>query len=126
MNDRIPELDVLLGPVEGEEAALAEVRARVRQRIRRPQWPLWLAAAAMLAVALLAGWFAKRLNQPVETLTYALRAPEAPEVRLTLPPPVPVRRAVRKSTPAPVKNTEPIVVRLETDDPNVVILWLGD
>ncbi len=126
MNDRIPELDVLLGPVEGEEAALAEVRSRVRQRTGRPQWPVWLAAAAMLAVALLAGWFAKRLNQPIETLTFALRAPEAPEVRLAPPPPAPVRRVVRKRVQPAVKNNEPIFVRLETDDPNVVILWLGD
>ena len=60
MNDRIPELDILAGPVQGEEAALAEVRAGSwRQIRRRPRWPVWLAAAAMVLVALLAGWFAR-------------------------------------------------------------------
>ena len=52
-----------LGRVVGEEAALAEVRARVLAQVRRrPQRPVWLAAAAMVALALLAGWLARRLN----------------------------------------------------------------
>ncbi len=126
MIDRIPELDVLAGPVVGEEAALAEVRARVLSQVRRrPQWPVWLAAAAMVAVALLAGWLARRLNAPVETMTYALHAPAAPEVKFSLPP-APVRKVVQRRVKPPAKPSEPIVVRFETDDPNVVILWLGD
>jgi hypothetical protein len=128
MIDRIPELDVLAGPVEGEEAALAEVRGRVLSQVRRrPRWPVWLAAAAMIAVALLAGWFAKRLNAPVETMTYALHAPAAPEVHLS-PAPSPVRPALRARVKPPVKaqSEEQVVVHLETDDPDVVIYWITD
>ena len=112
---------------QGEEAALAEVRAEVLRRIRRrPQWPVWLAAAAMVVLALLAGWFARRLNAPVQTMTYALHAPAAPEVRVS---PAPATPALRVHTRPPVKAQpaeEHVVVRLETDDPNVVIFWITD
>ena len=126
MNDRIPELDALAGPIDGEDAALAEVRGRVLASIRRRrQWPVWLAAAAMVVVTLFAGRFASRLNAPVQTLTYSLQPPPAPEVHLSA---VPVRRAVHARVKPPVKAQpdEQVVVQLETDDPNVVILWISD
>jgi len=125
MNDRIPELDVLAGPIEGEEAALAEVRSRVLSSIgRRRQLPVWLAAAAMVVVALFAGWFATRINAPLQTMTYSLQPPAAPEVHLS---PTPVRTVhARVKPPVKAQADEQVVVQLETDDPNVVILWISD
>jgi hypothetical protein len=76
----------------------------------------------------------------------ALRPPEAPAVQpLPLQRPAglpiqqaeaiperprpPIRRRVSKPRPEPVqlaRNMEPLVVKMLTDDPNVVIIWLVD
>ena len=64
-----------------------------------------------------------RLNAPVETLTYALHAPAAPEVHLS---PAPAVRTHLKPLVKAQPAEEHVVVRLETDDPNVVIFWITD
>jgi anti-sigma factor RsiW len=109
-------------------AAFTAVRARVMERLERRRRRVWLYAAA--AVLLLA-----------VALYFAPRRPPAPVVVAVVPPaPVPIPlvaapapasrrpRPVRHPKPHParplVTEAGPEMVRLMTDDPNVVIYWL--
>lgn len=128
MSERVPELDELLGEVPGEQEALAEVRARVLARVgTRRSRPLWLAAAAMLALALLSGWLARRTVAPPAVLTYEMKSPAVPEIGLRGHPAEQVRAVRARRKPARVAPVhQPITVKLETEDPNVVIVWITD
>ena len=115
------------------------VRARVmaeleHQRWRgapwaRRRWGYGLAAAA--AVVLLAMLALRPGRTPVvavrtnRSLTVAALSP--PAVREPVVAPQPHRRVARrvvKREPAP--QPEPLIVKLQTDDPNVVIYWIAD
>lgn len=116
-----------------EAARFAAVRARVLDRIQRQRRPAWwlpwvavpLAAAAMLFVT-----FRPR---PVEPLPVALSLPPAPQIQPVEPaaeptaPPAPPRRP-RRIRPKlnPRRPPEPLMVKLVTDDPNVVIYWIAN
>jgi hypothetical protein len=110
------------------------VRARVVAELEQKRRPLWAWAwsfgLAAAAVALL--------------VTLALRpgrTPErrAPVVAVNHPPvvvahepavtPPPHRRVARRMAPPIVPDApdpEPLIVKLQTDDPNVVIYWIAD
>jgi anti-sigma factor RsiW len=115
------------------EAHFAAVRARVmtqvagRQRRRVLAWIGGLAAAATtVLVALLLRPAAVLPLPPV-----AVRIPPpppAPVLRAVEPRPHPrVYRAARMKPPAPVpEDDQPLVVKLYTNDPNVVIYWIAD
>jgi anti-sigma factor RsiW len=109
------------------ESALQEVRAEVLNRLsiprKPPAWPKY-AIAAMLLIGLCTGWL------------WRIQTAAPPEVQpraAVIAPPhtiLPVRqrphtRVVRHRQPAaPTFQSEPLVVKMITDDPQVVIYWL--
>ncbi len=111
-----------------EESDLQEVRAEVLSYLSAPRktaaWPRY-AIAAMLLAGLWAGWLwrARTAVLPEVLPRAAVIAP--PELAA-----VPVQRVhtARVSRPhrqtAPVFQAEPLLVKIVTDDPQVVIYWL--
>ena len=105
-------------------AHFAAVRARVVAQLERERRPFWrrawvyglaaVAAALLLAVAVRPSRCVT--PQPPEV---AMVHPPAPVV--VVPPPTPVRRKAR-----PVKPGEPVLVRMVTDNPDVVIYWISE
>jgi hypothetical protein len=116
-------------------AVFATVRQRVISEIQvkdlRTMWWTWSAVAAAACLAILCvSYVLPRLQKPV---------PPAPVVAKMIPPkiewtPQSVAQRVRHKTSgrfaaqaAPVRKTEPLaVVKMLTDDPNVIIIWLVD
>jgi anti-sigma factor RsiW len=121
-----------------DASAFAAVRARVIGELeRRPARRWWLALAAVCAAALVAAIFAIRTTPPGRPV--ALRAAPTPQVevpRLIEPSPAPPpavvvrvhhRRPRREpAVEAPKAETQPLVVKMVTDDPNIVIYWIAD
>ena len=139
---------------EGHFAAVrARVMAQVQAR-RRRRWA-WIGGLAATAVAVLAAIVAIRPGRLTELPIVAVRVPPAPlriagplaGARGSVPStrgPVPSRD--RKgavppnhappqrqlpppklvANPEPPQVSEPLVVKLITDDPNVVIYWIAD
>ena len=101
----------------------AGIRERVLREITpRRAWP-WYAAAAGILLAL---GLIPFLNQPAEHLT--LTIPQA-QPRIAGPWPATPKVLAVKHHPRKKKTTqpsEPLIVKLITDDPNVVIIWLVD
>lgn len=124
--------------VDGLRALLAELAAGAapstppiavtvmrRIRARRYGWAAFGATAAAAAV-LIAVQIAA-LSRPVPAISLALRPPAAPVVtaaRHAAPAAAVKPRLARRTVPA--RPSEPVVVKLVTDDPNVVIYWLTD
>jgi len=122
----------LLRDAHGEAldaAHFAAVRSRVVAQLAHERRPLWrrawvyglaaVAAALLVALALRPSrWVAPR---PPEVAM--VRPPAAATVRPT-PPPRPVR-ARHKPRPK-VAPGEPVLVRLVTDNPDVVIYWISE
>lgn len=108
--------------------SLARVRLTVNRRTAaKSRLPWFSAIAAAAALALLLVMFrAEPVSVPAAPLP---RAPLVSEARPEKPDP-PVRRvaAIKKPKPRPsVKpQADPLVVRIETEDPDVVILLIGD
>jgi hypothetical protein len=107
-----------------EEAALAEVRGRVRTRIRRTRRGWWIAFGSAAAAVL----FGVMLWPPPER---PLRPPEFAGANVVLAPvaqiapPSPVKRPKRRKPAEP--PPEPMKIQMLTDDPDIVIVWLvGD
>jgi predicted anti-sigma-YlaC factor YlaD len=115
-------------------AAFAAVRQRVLSEIqvrkRRTMWWTWSAVAAAACIAIVCVSYFLPLRNPA-TPTAVVARIYPPEIGLA-PKPV-VRRVRHKSSgrslaqAAPVRKTEPLaVVKMLTDDPNVIIIWLVD
>ena len=111
-----------------EESALHEVRAEVLNQLSIPRktvaWSKY-AIAAMLFVGLWAGWLWRTRPAATPDLqpVAALIAP--PPQAMAPPPQRPRTRVVRhRRPPAPTFQSEPLVVKMITDDPQVVIYWL--
>ncbi len=115
------------------------VRARVLDRLARERsprrmwaWVVGLAAALALAGVLVTSRPAERPRAPLA----AVRRPEPPIVEARVPEPVapavpsareaPVARSVPSPRVEVAALEEPLVVRLVTDDPDVVIYWIAD
>lgn len=109
-----------------ENAHFAAVRARVLQQIqnRRRRWRLaWAGALAMSAGATL---FLMLAPRPVDPPHVALVHPPALQGALPEPaPPAPRVRPVRRKAKPP-RPPEPLMVKLITDDPDVVIYWIAN
>jgi len=109
-----------------EPAAFAAVRARVLAQLepkRRPAWRwAWVPVLAALGIV----WLLVR-PAPVEPLRVAIAPPPAPKLEIPAAPSAPRKPLVRvhrarKLPPPP----GPLMVKLITDDPNVVIYWIAD
>ena len=116
-----------------DTAALDAVRARVLERVReRPvapnSWRWAFAFPALAAAAAAAFW----IWAPPEVAPPPV--PRSPAVVAELPrpaQPAPVVKTHRRTPPRsqirrPEPPAEPLLVRLETADPNVVIYWTFD
>jgi len=111
-------------------AAFAAVRNAVLHGIERKPGPFrrlaWIGtlAAAAIVLVLLAR------PKPVEPPRVAIAVPSAPQLPAPLAPasqPKPPRRVVRvRRRPAVREAAAPILVKLVTDDPNVVIYWIAN
>jgi len=106
-----------------------EVLSAASHRQRVVAWPRY-AIAAGLMVALLAGWMWQMRPRARLELRPIAASVSAPPLAATVP--VPQQRTrlarVRRHRPqaAPVFKSEPLVVKMITDDPQVVIYWLVD
>ncbi len=108
-------------------AELEQKRRRGALWARRWAWSFGVAAAAaalLVTLALRPGRTPER-RAPV----VAANHPPVVVVREPVVPPPPHRRVARRvvrpnvpDTPAP----EPLIVKLQTDDPNLVIYWIAD
>jgi len=115
-------------------SAFEQVRSHVLAT--RPQawlpliWPRYAIAAGLLVV-LLAGWLVRRHTENavvgVESVHAIMPAPPAqPLLRPRPPKALAARERRRLRRQAPRFKTEPLVVKMITDDPQVVIYWLVD
>ena len=109
-------------------AHFAAVRARVLAQLERERRPFWrrawvygFAAVAAMAVLLAVAWRPSRWEVPPPPEVAMVHAP-APAVSLSRPRAVAVRRKPRvKAGPG-----EPVLVRVITDNPDVVIYWISE
>ena len=111
--------------------SLARVRAAVDQRIHgRPWMSGWkIAAALVMAGCIVAGFLLLRPGtavQPVQNV----RAPEIAQVLPAKSPVLPERPVARvararHTRPRPVVEGVPVSIRIETPDPDVVILLVN-
>ncbi|MBZ5578886.1 MAG: zf-HC2 domain-containing protein [Acidobacteriia bacterium] len=113
-------------------AHLAVVRARVLERVepkRRPSWR-WAVMAGLAAAALVPGLFLFPRQQPVPSPRIAVAHPPAPAVWATAHPAPPAlapkRLRVRRGRRTPPRPAEPLMVKLVSDDPTVVIYWIAN
>ncbi len=107
------------------------VRARVAAEIASRHRPAWIAAWASLAAAVVCALVVIVEFHPQAPVT----VPDDKQIPVhvvqagpsTADAPVPVRHVRRKSvvslTPEPA---EPLVIRMLTDDPDVVMYWIAD
>lgn len=145
--DELRRTQALLADLGGEQPAeivLARVRTRVMARASaRGRWrPVAAAAAVFLAVAagalwrLLPGetagpptWAEVRKFMPMPAAPEVSRARRLPAAkpargRSPAPPGRSRRSSHREPAPPPEQRAEPLVVKLYTDDPEVVIYWI--
>jgi hypothetical protein len=106
------------------DAVRARVLERLQPRPRRIWWPLWVGASLVAPGGVI--WMAlvgqvvrlPRTRQgPAPPIAAITRAPEVAPVA-----PKPKPRVHRAKKPL----TEPLLVKLITDDPDVVIYWIAD
>ncbi len=117
-----PECGAFLRELEANGAALAMLRAQplvvpIRPGARSLRW-LPYAAAVVLALGAGALWRPEPVPLPPAVRT----AVEAPRFG---PMPTPVVRPVKRLQRR-VEEHEPVVVKMLTDDPEVIIYWVTD
>lgn len=110
------------GGPEFSDADLGVPRNAALRRIRT-QRLAWRAVACAAAVLLLLLWIPR--ESKVETLALAVPSIAAPEIQVTpkAPPVIPV---VRYRPHKQEQEQKPVVVKMLTDDPNIVIYWVTD
>jgi anti-sigma factor RsiW len=115
-------------------AHFSTVRARVMAELEQKRRPLWawawsfgLAAAAVALLATLA-LRPGRMPERRAPVVAANRPPVvvAHEPAVTPPPHRRVARRVVRPIVPDAPDPEPLIVKLQTDDPNVVIYWIAD
>ena len=104
------------------------IQQAVMERLRRPASPRWYWAAAAAAVLLLVALTAQRyraVEQPMPPARSAVTATASAPAPSSRAAAIPIRgrkRSARSVQPP----SEPAVVKLVTDDPNVVIYLVAD
>ncbi|MES1262192.1 MAG: hypothetical protein ABUS49_10685 [Acidobacteriota bacterium] len=114
--------------------SLVRLRAGVAERTRPRMWRWWRFAALLLipaCIALLAVLFHPVATVPPAKAPAIARQPPAPvEMPLVSPERIDTVRRLTHHRVARPRRTEqpeaPAVIRIETPDPDVVILLLGD
>jgi hypothetical protein len=113
----------LAGELRENASALAAMRDEVMpERRGSRRWPF--VAAALAAAAMVAMMVWPRGEDPAASAAPPVRVNALPSVPLPVPAPekpTPVQRAKPKPKPKP---TEPLLVKMLTDDPEVVIYWV--
>ena len=125
-------------------AELAELRVRVMERVvvqkPKPFWGRWVyaLAGAAFVVVILVGVLAREGHRDQKAVKVVELAPPPPPVQAVFPPAkgetqnpvkVNVKHRARKKVIQPKVSAEPaapMMVKLQTDDPNIVIYWLFD
>jgi hypothetical protein len=109
--------------------SLARVRAGVDQRIQKRPWVFaWkIAAALVMAGCIVVAFLLLRPGKPVQQVSPPEIAQMLPAVEIPAPPEIPVRRVPRpkRVRPRPVVEGVPVSIRIETPDPDVVILLVN-
>ncbi len=112
-----------------DEPVPADSRARVRiavaERTRRRRW-IWPVLAASAAAAMLGVIAIPRRAPETPPRVVAVQRPQPTAIPQPPPDPRPAPRAapVRRVRP-PAPRTEDVTIRIETADPDVVILLVG-
>ena len=115
-------------------AHFSAVRARVMAKLEQKRRPLWQRAwsfgLAAVAVALLVMLALQPGRTPERRApVVAVNHPPVVVAHESAIPPLPHRRVARRVVRPTVPDTpdpEPLIVKLQTDDPNVVIYWIAD
>lgn len=118
---------------------IAEMRAGLFERLFWGGFRQWatLAGVAILMLGGAALWFspvrdipAGRAADPAVVVRVPLPEPPTAGEQAPPPPPKPAAKPPRRPTSRPVvvsSDSQPqVTIRLLTDDPNVIIYWLGD
>lgn len=114
------------------EAHFTAVRARILGQLGRPRRPAcrwaWIGGLTAAALVLL---MIELQPRPVPPPQLTLALPAVPDIPVVLPAPVappavPNRRAPVRRVRKPRPPEEPLMVKLITDDPNVVIYWIAN
>jgi hypothetical protein len=90
----------------------------------RINWPALAAAAAVIVMlgAAAERWFEVTRNPVPLPVTRIAPIPPPPDLRQTArPTPLPTRRRARRP-----QKTEPLLIKIQTNDPQVVVYWLVD
>jgi hypothetical protein len=115
-----------LGEEEIAEAEYAELRRRVLARVRagrRTAW-WWSAAAAAVVAVLSANALWRPRPAPHVPPRQEARAPVL--IPAMSPPPHRTPARVKRARAVKPAAAEPLLVKMLTDDPDIVIYWLVD
>jgi anti-sigma factor RsiW len=128
-----------LGSEPVDEALYSQMRQRVLTEIGARQataWPIWVYALAASCMVVLAVWAFlehRPAQPPREEAAHISRPqdsrPAEPAPRLIVPRLLPRTRGPARPRTVAVEtpvSAEPLLVKLITDDPDVVIYWLID
>jgi hypothetical protein len=131
--EECPNCRSLRPELQANAHALRALGEQVMPSVRLPErglpWWKWISAAAAVIITLLAAWFESRPVKPPHMVSVAVnvtgiirKETTVPYVKAEIPTTltpstVPVLRAA---------NTEPLLVKMLTPDPDVVIYWLID
>lgn len=114
-------------PAQADFAAMRAGVLEWLERRRRPfPWGLaWAGGLAATAALFLLLWRSPR-SEPAQPAPQVGAVTKPPVQAVEDPPPRPARRHRRVHTSGSQKPPEPLLVKLITDDPDVVIYWIVD
>ena len=120
-------------PATAFDAVRLRVRSEIQAKKRRNAWWAWSAVAAAAGVAILCVSLILPTTQPSVTPKLPHIAAHQPRIEQR-PVTVPVVRRTHRVRhmpsgrlavkTAPAQQSDPLVVKMLTDDPNVIIIWL--